>query len=102
MFTGSFGEATGSQQEINDISADAFEELLHFIYTGELRNDEFPAEELIMIADRYEVADLVKLCEMKLLHHGINNNNAELIYHIANIIQCNTEIKKVAFDVLQS
>lgn len=101
MFTGSFREATAKKQEILDISPDTFEEFLYFIYAGDLRNKDFPVGELISVADRYQVTDLLKVCEMKLLKN-INDDNAEAVFRLANRIQCNTELKKVAFDVLQS
>lgn len=101
MFTGSFREATASKQEILDISADTFEEFLYFIYAGAIRNKDFSVEELISVADRYQVTDLIKVCEMKLLT-SVNDDNAEAIYRLANRIECNTELKKVAFDILQS
>lgn len=101
MFTGEFREAKSGSVEITDISADAFEEFLYYIYAGDLRNPDFPVGELVFVADRYGVTDLLKLCEMKLLR-SINDDNAETIYRIANHIECNTELKKVAFEVLQS
>lgn len=101
MFTGSFREATASKQEILDISADTFEEFLYFIYAGDIRNKDFSVQELFSVADRYQVADLIKVCEMKLLT-SVNDDNAEAIYRLANRIECNTELKKVSFDILQS
>lgn len=101
MFTGSFKESRSKKQEIKDISADTFEEFLYYIYAGDLRNPDYSVVELITVADRYEVSDLMKLCEMKLLK-SINDDNAEDIYRIANQIQCNTELKTVAFAILQS
>ena len=74
MFTGNFRESTEKQQEIKDISADTFEEFLHFLYSGNLRNPNVNAEDLIIVADRYQVKDLVKVCETKLLKN-INNGN---------------------------
>lgn len=101
MFTRSFRDASAMEQEVLDISADAFEEFLYFIYSGDLRNEDFPVAELISVADRYQVTDLIKVCEMELLK-SINDDNAESVYRLANRIQCNTELKKVSFDVLQS
>jgi hypothetical protein len=101
MFTGDFAESTAMQQEVKDVSAEAFEGLLHFIYTGNLPNDDVPIDEMITIADRYGVSDLVKLCETKLLLR-IDSDNAEQIFRLTSSIQCNEEIKKTAFDILQS
>lgn len=101
MFSGSFREATTKRQVIKNVSADAFEELLSFIYTGELRNEDFPIDDLISIADYYEVKDLVKVCEAKLLK-DVNEDNAEIAFCIASNIECNSELKKIAFQILQS
>lgn len=101
MFTGNFSEATSKRQEVKDIDADTFEEFLYFIYTGDLRNEDFPVEDLIAVADRYEVADLMNVCETKLLS-SINENNAEFVFRLTNRVQCNPELKKISFEVLQA
>ena len=101
MFSGNFRESTEKQEEIKDISADTFEEFLHFLYSGNLRNPNVDAEDLIIVADRYQVKDLMKVCETKLLKN-INNGNAEAIYRLASKIQCNAELKKVSFELLQT
>lgn len=103
MFTGSFREATATEQEVKDVSADVFEEFLYFIYAGDIRNKEdFPVEELIAVADRYQVTDLMRFCELRLLK-SVSDDNAEKIFRLANKIHSgNDELKKVAFEVLQS
>jgi BTB/POZ domain len=102
MFTGNFREATALEQEVLDVSADAFEEFLYFIYAGDLRNKDFPVEELIAIADRYQVSDLMRFCELKLLK-CINDDNAEKIFRLANRINPSSpELKKISFEVMQS
>lgn len=102
MFTGNFREATAKEQEVKNVSADTFEEFLCFIYAGDLRNKDFPVDELIAVADRYQVLDLIRFCELKLLK-SINDNNAENIFRLANKVHSTSdELKKVAFDVLQS
>ena len=101
MFTGNFREASAQSQEIQDISADTFEEFLYFLYAGDLRNEDFPVQELLAVADRYQVTDLLRLCESKMLRN-INTDNAESIYRIVNSIQCNPALKQVSFDILRS
>lgn len=101
MFNGNFRESSADREEIKDISIETFDEFLHFIYTGSLRNEDYPVVELMIVADRYEVQDLLKVCELKLLN-SIDSDNAESIFRLASTIQCNTELKKVAFDVIQS
>ncbi|CRK90613.1 CLUMA_CG004315, isoform A [Clunio marinus] len=101
MFTGDFRESASKVQEIKDVSPDIFEEFLFFLYTGELRNDDTPFEDLIIIADRYQVTDLLKHCESKMLKN-INGENAETIYRITNSIQCHTQLKQISFDMIQN
>lgn len=101
MFNGNFREASSSQQEIQDISADTFEEFLYFVYAGELRNQDIAVHELIIVADRYEVKDLLKVCEKKLLL-SINSDNAEDIFRLASRIECDNNVKQAAFDIIQS
>lgn len=102
MFLGSFREATATELEVKDVSADTFEEFLYFIYAGTLRNKEFPIEELITVADRYEVLDLIKFCELKLIKN-VNDDNAEKIFSLAQKIHLpNSELKKIAFEMLQT
>lgn len=101
MFTGSFREANGTVQEIKDITAAVFEELINFCYAGRLANTDFPAHELILVADRYQIPDLVKLCELKLLNE-VTSETAEEIYFLVSQIPCHTQLKKTAFNTLQS
>jgi hypothetical protein len=102
MFTGDFRETTANEQEVEDVSADTFEELLHFIYSGKLRNKDFPVEDLLPIADRYEVEDLMKFCDQKLLK-SINDENSEKIFQLSQKIQVpGSELTKIAFEILQS
>ena len=101
MFLGSFREATATELEVKHVSADTFEEFLYFIYAGNLRNKDFPIEELITVADRYEVLDLMKFCELKLIKN-VNDDNAERIFRLAqNIHLPNSELKKISFEMLQ-
>lgn len=101
MFIGSFQESTAAKQEIKDISADIFEEFLYYLYAGELRNPETPAEELIVVADRYEVADLLQMCEAKLMQ-SINDDNAESIFRLTSSIDCSPQLKRNSFEILRS
>jgi hypothetical protein len=102
MFTGDFRETTAKEQEVEDVSASTFEELLHFIYTGDLRDKDFPVEDLLPIADRYEVIDLMKFCDQKLLK-SINDENAERIFQLSQKIHVpGSELTKIAFEILQS
>lgn len=101
MFTGDFLEKNGTQSEILDASKEAFDELIRFIYTGEIVDLEKNVEELLGLADRYEVSDLQKVCELKLMSN-LKDENAESIFQLAHRHQCNGELKKASFEMLQS
>jgi BTB/POZ domain len=101
MFTGNFQEKNGKQREVLDASKEAFGELMRFIYTGEVLDFENHVEELLALADRYEVTDLQKICELKLMAN-LKDENAESIFQLAHQHQCNGELKQAAFSMLQS
>lgn len=100
MFTGDFTEKNGSEREILDVSKEVFAELIRFMYTGEIEDLEGNVNELLCIADRYEVLDLQKMCELKLMSK-LNDDNAEDVFQLAHSHNCNNEMKKVSFQMLQ-
>ncbi|CRK99099.1 CLUMA_CG012092, isoform A [Clunio marinus] len=55
---------------INDISKEAFEAFLHFIYTGRINRFDEHAEELWKMANKYEVSDLRTACELYFLQNS--------------------------------
>jgi len=101
MFTVDMQEKSGKMQEILDIGKEAFEEFLRFIYTGEVVNLEENVEDLLVLADRYEVSDLQKVCESNLLTN-LNVSNAKEVFQIAHRYSCDVELKKASFDMLQT
>jgi speckle-type POZ protein len=78
---GALQENTGAPIEIQDMEADVFKCLLHFMYTdslpalemasdqGETRRDVVMAGHLLVAADRYNVERLKLMCEHKLCCH---------------------------------
>ena len=53
--------------EINDLSDNAVEEMLRFIYTNEVENINQVAQDLLEAADKYNIRELKKLCEDELI-----------------------------------
>ena len=49
--------------DVPDIDSDVFEELLHFINTGETSNVDQIAQQLLAAAEKYDVKDLKLICE---------------------------------------
>ncbi|XBH89293.1 hypothetical protein VPH35_081230 [Triticum aestivum] len=70
---GTMREKAGDPIEIDDIEADVFKSLLHFIYTDSLpettREDVVTASHLLVAADRYDIERLKLICEEKLCNH---------------------------------
>lgn len=100
MFSGCFRETKDSVQEIKEIEADVFKHFLSFCYAGRLESANFPAQELILVADRYQMPDLVRLCEIELLRN-LNSKNAMEIFFLVSHIPCYTQLKETAFKLLQ-
>lgn len=94
MFNEDFKDS--KESFLNDISKDAFEDFLHFIYTGETKNLEKHARELLMIADKYSVDDLKTFCEMHLLTK-LNDDDAIEIFQSSHKFRCSLDLKKAAF-----
>ncbi|KAI4988156.1 BTB/POZ and MATH domain-containing protein 2-like [Hordeum vulgare subsp. vulgare] len=79
---GTMREKSGDPIEIDDIEADVFKSLLHFIYTdslpemtregtdeGATQEDVLTAGHLLVAADRYDIARLKLICEEILCNH---------------------------------
>ena len=77
MFEHDMQEAETGRVEIEDFDLEIFEELLHFIYFGQIRDplDTSAAQSLFSAADKYEILDLRENCSRKLLS-SINLMNA--------------------------
>ena len=70
MFSSNFKEGMGGKVEVVDVTPDIFEELLHFIYSGEVQylnmNKRERAAKLLVAAEKYYVPDLKHFCEENL------------------------------------
>ena len=89
-----FHEMFKAQQEsnspiaIDDIDVNVFEELLHFIYTGQLR---IPADnqQLLMAAVKFQVETLINVCQSAVQHCNLTQSeelNAILTFAFPNAI----------------
>ena len=66
MFSSNFKEGMGNKVEVKDITPDIIEEMLRFIYSGEVWNLKEVAANLLIPAEKYQVTDLKNLCEESL------------------------------------
>ncbi|CRK97105.1 CLUMA_CG010458, isoform A [Clunio marinus] len=99
MFAGNFKESTSSSQEVSDVSAQVFGEMLHFMYKSKINNLEH-AEDLLAIADRYQIDDLKAIIENHLFHK-LEDDNAHRFFQLAHRHNCCKEFKKECFKVLK-
>ena len=77
-------EAEKGRIVIKDVDSDVFEGLLHFIYAGQIEPEllEEKGEELYCAADKYNVQDLLLICESHLLKN-VKVENALVMYDLA-------------------
>merc|ERR1712029_1214383 len=66
MFDSNMMEKLTGSVEIKDMDPEVFEDLLKYIYSGEAPNIDDHTEKLLAAADRYQLEELMELCEMKL------------------------------------
>ena len=106
-----FKEANSNVLKIEDTDPDTMEKLLKFIYTNEIKNEEIDCR-LLMLADKYNIKALVKICfenleanlnvenVMEITYVAYLTNNQKLIDAASNFIFHNRgskQIKKCAF-----
>lgn len=65
MFQNDWGENQTGKIKITDFSYSTFKEMLRFIYTGRIEEEE-NLEELMGAAHKYDIQNLIKVCETKL------------------------------------
>ena len=82
MFRSNMTEKRTKSVTIADISPDAIEKMLHYIYSGEVAQGDQPEQngELLKAADKYELGMMKKVCEERLC------NALELKNAIKNLI----------------
>ena len=89
MLTHPTKEAEKGRIVITEVNSEVFEGLLRFIYTGKIETallDEH-GEALYRAADKYNVEDLLLICENHLLNN-VKVENAMVMYDLA---QCRPE-----------
>ncbi|KAI4988353.1 hypothetical protein ZWY2020_029983 [Hordeum vulgare] len=102
-----FGAMTGKAGdliEIDDMEADVFKSLLHFIYTdslpGKTHEDVVTASHLLVAADRYDIERLKLICEEKLCNH-IDTEMVATSLALAEQHNCHG-LKEACFEFLAS
>ncbi|KAE8770710.1 Speckle-type POZ protein-like protein [Hordeum vulgare] len=94
----------GDLIEIDDMEADVFKSLLHFIYTDSLpektHEDVVTASHLLVGADRYDIERLKLICEEKLCNH-IDTEMVATSLALAEQHNCHG-LKEACFEFLAS
>ena len=100
MFTSSFQESRSSEGTIKDISKEAFQEFLRFLYTETIQNIDQHVLELLAIADLYQVEDLKAICKAQ-LQTGLTEENAPFVFQYAHRYRCDDDLKEAAFKLIK-
>ena len=74
MFTHDMKENEENKVEIKDFNCQVFKEMLRYIYTGGIDKIETIVDDLLLIADKYMLEGLTKICENNLIKNLSNEN----------------------------
>ncbi|XP_043276646.1 speckle-type POZ protein-like [Venturia canescens] len=94
MFVTAMREKKEKHIEINDTEVEVFEKFLNFLYTGSLNDVENNVEEMLMLADYYEVSVLKTICENLMLVQLCEENVVRYVI-LADRLNCG-ELKHAA------
>ncbi|XP_043288340.1 TD and POZ domain-containing protein 3-like [Venturia canescens] len=100
MFSSRMTENEENRVTIVDIDAKLFREFLNYLYTGQVNNLKDSVEEMIMVADKYQVTELKEMCANFMLKN-LNTKNVVQYILIADKLCCN-KLKKEALHLLQN
>lgn len=100
MFLSAMKEKRTSRVDIVDTSAEIFEEFLKYLYTGEIKDLTKIVEQVLAVADKYQVGDLKELCENCLLGNLCRDTVVKYVL-IADKYRC-TLLKKKALEILRN
>lgn len=84
----------------SDISKEAFEHFIRFIYTGEAASIAKYSQELLKIAHKYEMQDLKAACERQLIAN-LTEDTAAALFQSAHQFNCNDDLKEASFDFIR-
>jgi speckle-type POZ protein len=79
MFTNKMLESSMNTVEIQDFDSDIVEEMLNYMYTGEVKSLADKAPKLFQIAEKYDIPGLKKKCEYSLADNLTVENAADVL-----------------------
>ena len=83
MFQGRSQEHQNNRVIIEDVSADVFEELMTYIYSGQLPHLKEMSPDLLAVADKYSILPLLQICMTDLLEN-MSVDDAAATYVLAD------------------
>lgn len=101
LFDSGMRESATGRIKIEDVEADRFENVLKFIYSGQLPTDlDERSESYLPIADKYGIEDL-KLASIESLRKNISQDNVVGRMILADLHQC-ADLKRRCFAYLRA
>lgn len=85
---------------LNDVSPEAFQQCLLYLYTGNLRITKGHVDDLLKIAERYELKEVTNACELRLIDK-LNKSNASEMFQLAHRYRFNGALKTSSFDLIK-
>ena len=98
MIESSMKESVESYVEISDFSKDVVHEMLRFIYTGDAPNVKSNPQDMLSIADKYELDGLKALC-IDALNKSLTTDNAVDTLLLADL-HCADQLRATCMDFI--
>ena len=98
MFKADANKEFPNKIEITDISYEAFEQMLKYMYTGDVDEIEAVAEELLAASDKYQLNYLKAVCEENMFNRFTIDNVAE--YLVLADVHSASQLKQLAIDYI--
>ena len=98
MFQNDCKESRNLIVEVEDISAEVFQEVLRFLYTGSAQNMNTLAMDLLVAADKYQIESLKQECTST-LSKKLAAEKAVRILILAHLHNC-PELRKLTLDFI--
>ena len=84
MFQSQMSENVKGEMTIDDVEKDVLKELLRYMYSAKVDASFAKFQELLIVADKYQVEELIKYCGLKLAE-SLNKDNAFQIGSFAEL-----------------
>lgn len=89
-----------TRSTVENVSADGFEQLIHYIYTSNIPKLDQHFMALMKAAHQFPVSGLMDICEAKAMQH-LSTDNAAEIFQLAHSCDCSDMLKKTSYGILQ-